>query len=168
MPDADDLVVTPDTQDNYVGAKVNLSFGVMMRSGSVKQQDRDSKGELFGTRNSNPILDTLSYKVEFPDGDVDEFIANMIAENMFSQCDDAVNQYHLMSGIVNHKSNYKAVSKSDRYVVIRVQQFPRNTTFGWKLCVEWIDSSTSWERLSDIKEAYPVLVAEYATTQELI
>ena len=26
VPDADDLVVTPDTQDNYVGAKVNLSF----------------------------------------------------------------------------------------------------------------------------------------------
>ena len=27
MPDADDLVVTPDTQDNYVGDEVNLSFG---------------------------------------------------------------------------------------------------------------------------------------------
>ena len=26
VPDADDLVVTPDTQENYVGAKVNLSF----------------------------------------------------------------------------------------------------------------------------------------------
>ena len=36
VPDDDDLVVTPDTQDNYVGAKVNLSFGGAMRSGSVK------------------------------------------------------------------------------------------------------------------------------------
>ena len=27
VPDADDLVVTPDTQDNYVGDEVNLSFG---------------------------------------------------------------------------------------------------------------------------------------------
>ena len=130
MPDADDLVVTPDTQDNYVGARVNLSFGGAMRSGSVKRRVRDAKGELFGTRNSNPILDTRSYKVEFPDGDVAEFTANVIAENMFSQCDDSGNQYRLMSGIVYHKSNNKAVSKSDQYVVIRGRQLPRNTTVG--------------------------------------
>ena len=37
VPDADDLVFTPDTQDNYVGAEVNLSFGGTMRSGSVKR-----------------------------------------------------------------------------------------------------------------------------------
>ena len=92
-----------------------------MRSGYVKRRARDAEGELFGTRNSNPILDTRSYEVEFPDGDVAEFTANTIAENMFSQCNDAGNQYPLMSGIVDHKSNDKAVSKSDRYVVIRGQ-----------------------------------------------
>ena len=27
VPDTDDLVVTPDTQDNYVGAKLNISLG---------------------------------------------------------------------------------------------------------------------------------------------
>ena len=70
VPDANDLVVTPNTQENYVGAKVNPSFGGTMRSGSVKQRARDSGGELFGTRKSNPIRDTRSYKVEFPDGDV--------------------------------------------------------------------------------------------------
>ena len=37
-----------------------------------------------------------------------------------------------------------------------------------ELCIEWRDWSTSWEQLSDIKEAYPVLVAKYSTTQELI
>ena len=139
-----------------------------MSSGSVKQQARDAKGELFGTRNSNPILDTRSYEVEFPDGDVSEFTANVIAENMFLQCDDAGNQYRLMSRIVDHKSNDKAVSKSDQYVVIRVRQLPRKTTVEWKMCIEWRDGSTSWERLSDMKETYPVLVAEYATAQEII
>ena len=87
---------------------------------------------------------------------------------MFLQCDDAGNQYRLMSGIVDHKSNEKAVSKSDQYVVIRGRKFPRKTTVGWKLCVEWRESSTSWERLSDMKKAYPVMVSEYATTQEII
>ena len=40
VPNADDLVVTPDTQDNYVRAEVNLSFGGTMRSGSVKVRAR--------------------------------------------------------------------------------------------------------------------------------
>ena len=33
---------------------------------------------------------------------------------------------------------------------------------GWQLCIEWKDRSTSWETLSDMKESYPVEVAEYA------
>ena len=37
----------------------------------------------------------------------------MIVENLFSQFDDAGNQYRRMSGIVDHKSNDKAFSKSD-------------------------------------------------------
>ena len=73
-----------------------------------------------------------------------------------------------MSGIVDHKSNEKSVAKSDQYVFIRGRQFPRKNTVGWKLCVEWRDGSTSWGIFSDMKEAYPVLVAEYATTQEII
>ena len=128
-------MVTPDIQDNYVGAKVNLSFGGTMRSGSIKRRARDAEGELFGTRNSNPILDTRLYEEEFPDVDFAEFTANVFAENMLSQCDGDGNQYRLMSGIVDHKSNDKAVSKSYRYVVIRGRQFPRKTTVGWKLCI---------------------------------
>ena len=36
VTDADNLVVTPGTQDNYVGDKVKLLFGGTMHSGSVK------------------------------------------------------------------------------------------------------------------------------------
>ena len=33
---------------------------------------------------------------------------------------------------------------------------------GWQLCIEWKDKPTSWERLSDMKESYPIEVPEYA------
>ena len=36
VPNSDDLVVTSDTQDNNVGAEVNLSFRGTMRSGYLK------------------------------------------------------------------------------------------------------------------------------------
>ena len=39
----------------------------------------------------------------------------------------------------------------------------KHTTKGWMLCVQWKDKSVSWEKLSDMKESYPVEVAEYAT-----
>ena len=35
------------------------------------------------------------------------------------------------------------------------------------LCVQWKDRSTSWERLADLKESYPVEVAEFAVSRGL-
>jgi len=37
----------------------------------------------------------------------------------------------------------------------------------WKLCVKWKDNSTSWETLADLKESYPIQVAEYAVAQSI-
>ena len=36
---------------------------------------------------------------------------------------------------------------------------------GWQICCEWKDGSTSWEKLSDLKESHPVQTAEYAVAQ---
>ena len=41
------------------------------------------------------------------------------------------------------------------------EQF-RRTTMGWQMCVQWKDDSTPWEKLSDIKECYPVQASEYS------
>ena len=73
--------------DNYIGAEVLLPIGDKMVSGSVRRRKRDREGSVFGKANINPILDTRVYEVEFPDGSMSEFSANVIAENMWSQCD---------------------------------------------------------------------------------
>ena len=38
----------------------------------------------------------------------------------------------------------------------------RKTTKGWEPCIEWKDGSTSWEKLSNLKESNPVEVVDYA------
>jgi len=43
----------------------------------------------------------------------------------------------------------------------------RQTTKGWKLCVRWKDHSTSWEPLKDLKQSFPIQVAEFAVKQGL-
>jgi hypothetical protein len=41
------------------------------------------------------------------------------------------------------------------------------TTKGWEICVSWKDSSTSWHSFQDIKNSYPVQLAEYAIHNNL-
>ena len=35
------------------------------------------------------------------------------------------------------------------------------------MCCQWKDGSTSWEKLSDLKESHPVLTAEYAAMTDI-
>ena len=41
--------------------------------------------QLIGTRTSNPILDSCSFKVAFADGATEEYTTNLIAKNMYLQ-----------------------------------------------------------------------------------
>src|SRR5687767_14722708 len=84
---------------------------------------------------------------------------------MYAQCDVNGVQQLLMKAIVGHKRDKTAVDHADRFVTVNGRQHHSKTTRGWKMCVEWKDGSTSWERLSDSKESYPIKVAEYALAQ---
>jgi hypothetical protein len=54
-----------------------------------------------GLANANSMLDTRTYEIEFPGVRSDEYTANVIAENMYSQCYIEGRQYNLMEGIVD-------------------------------------------------------------------
>ena len=161
VPDADD--VTPDTYDQYVGAEVLLPIGDRLQTGKVTSWKRNADGTPVGKAHTKSACDTRSYIVEFPDGQVNEYTANTIAENMYSQCDAEGNQYLLLEAIVDHRKDGHAVEKADMYIKAGSNRQLRKTTKGWFLCVEWKDGTTSWEKLADLKESNPVEVAEYAT-----
>ena len=163
VPDIDD--VTPEEGDTYLNAEVNLPRGEASMTGIVRRRKRDADGQLRGVANENPILDTRTYEVEFPDGHVAEYAANVIAENMWSQCDLEGRQHLLMEAIVDYKTDGHAVAYADRYVTHRGRKHLKKTTKGWHLCIKWRDGTTSWERLSEVKESNPVEVAEFAVAQ---
>ena len=165
IPDIDDA--DPDTYDQYVNAEVLLPIGDREMTGKVIGRKRDRDGTVRGKANANPILDTRTYEVEFPDGQVAEYTANVIAENMFAQCDMEGNQFLLMKAIVGYRKDGHAVEMADRYVQHGNNKHLRKTTKGWHLCVEWKDGTTTEERLADLKESYPIEVAEYAVAQKI-
>jgi hypothetical protein len=89
MPDIDDIKKESDvdTCDQYVGAHVRVPAGNEIKSGKVIRRKHELDGTVRGRENTNPMLDTRNYEIQFPDGRSDEYTANVIAENMFAQCD---------------------------------------------------------------------------------
>jgi hypothetical protein len=101
--------------------------------------------------------------VELPDGHIEEFSANRIAECIYSQIDDEGRQYILLQDIIDHQTTNDKLPKEERYQVsINGNIHHRRTTKGWQSCTLWKDGSTSWESLRNMKEALPVQVVEYS------
>ena len=79
---------------------------------------QDTDGNVVIRANSNPILDTCTYNVEFEDGDVTKFTANVMTENMYSQCDAEGNQYILLDKILYYCKDGHALTAQDQKIVV--------------------------------------------------
>ena len=89
-----------------------------------------SDGTITGTYDTNPYLNSMIYEVEFPDGQIREYAANVIAENMLTQVDSDGFSTTMLEAIIDYcKDEATAVPKADMYVVTsQGQNKLRNTT----------------------------------------
>jgi hypothetical protein len=158
-----------DEFDSYIGAQVVLpsTNGESIVLTKVIGRKRDVNGKGIGIGNSNPILDTRVYQVEYPDGAVSEYSANIIAENILSQVDSDGYNYCFLSEILGHRFTDEAIPKERGKISTKSGMKPIITTKGWQLYVRWKDQSTSWVELRDLKESNPVELAEYAVAHHL-
>jgi hypothetical protein len=116
-PERDEVDVS--TYDPYIGAEVLLPHQGRQLTAKVKNRKQNAMGDLIGHSNANPILDTRLYEVEFPDGSEATYSANVIAENMLSQCDSEGRQYLLVRHVVDHKKDDDvALKPEDAYVTV--------------------------------------------------
>jgi hypothetical protein len=140
-----------------------------IETGTVTRRLRDADGKPLGRRNPNPLLDTREYEVEFPDGTMDTYSANIIAENLYSQVDTEGKQYQVISEIIDHRTNGHAVSIDDAFITDKYgNQHRRKTTMGWEMLIRWKGNTTSWVKLSDVKDSHPIEVAEYAVANKIV
>jgi hypothetical protein len=135
-----------------------------MSIGKVTNRAIGPGGTVAGTFDENPQLNSMIYEVEFPEGKLKEYAANMIVENMLSQVDSDGDSLTMLNAIIDYqKDKVVAVPKSDKYVVTRRgQKTPRKTSVEWSLLVKWADESESWIHLKDMKELHPCKTAEFA------
>jgi hypothetical protein len=158
---------TPEAYDALIAAELMLPKGDILTSAKVVARKRDADGNPIGIANQNPILDTLIYEVQFPDGHTESYAANIIVENMYAQVDHEGNQFLLLDEIIDHRSDEHAVQIDAKYVDTPSGQRLKKTTDGWYLKVQWKEGTTSWETLRDLKESNPIEVAEYAVGHNL-
>ena len=87
---------------------------------------------------------------------------------MYTQCTPDGQQFIVLQSLCDHKKEDTAVAKEDAYITVNGRTSRKKITKGWSLCVEWKDRTTSWEKLSQLKESNPVEVAEYAVAMDLV
>jgi len=155
--------------DKLINAEVQLQIDDKLQPGRVKQRSLGPDGVVVGKYHEDPILNSIVYDVEFPDGQVREYAANTIAENMWDQVDDEGFSKTMMKSIVSYRKDPKlAVPKDQQYVSTRRgHKRKRITTVGWELLVKWQDGTQSWIPLKDLKESHPVEVAEFARARSI-
>jgi hypothetical protein len=101
---------TPEAGDEYFGAQVMLPHGDQIISGQARRKKRDRLGNPQGVRKANPILDIRVYDVVFPNGEMTEYGANVIAKNMWAQCDLDGKQQALMDSIIDYSQSMTCLS----------------------------------------------------------
>jgi hypothetical protein len=170
IPEADEEF-TPDVYDDtYLNMELALPRpdGEGPEFARVTKRLRDKDGKPIGVANQNPILDTRVYEVEYLDGHKASLTANAIAQNLFAQVDEEGNRHVIIDEIIDHRKDSSAVALEDAFVTTSSgTKRRRHTTKGWELLVRFKDGSTCWVALKDMKEEYPVQVAEYAVTAKI-
>ena len=130
--------------------------------GVVAKRAWGHDGRPIRQMNENPQLSTAEYEVEWEDGSINQYVANVVAENIIAQCDSEGKRHSLLSDIIEHHTNkFAALAKTAGTAK------GSKTTWGWDLLVKWKDGSTSWVPLKDLKESNPIELAKYAMANHL-
>jgi len=157
--------------DMMVGIEVLLPHGEEGNSMcKVLRKSVDKDGQTTGIYDENPALNTMLYDVQFDDGTIERYGANLIAQNVLEQVVDGEGHYsERVEAIVDHRRQGNAVSKGNMYVQTRDgQKKLRQSTAGWDFKVKFTSGREQWMQLKDLKEINPVEVAEYVAARGLV
>ena len=105
--------------DRMTNAEVALKLNDSLHLGKVKKRIVWPEGKVKGSYNDNPALNTISYDVEFHDGQVRQHAANIIAENMLSRADEEGFSKTIIKSIVDFDKDDSAASMKDKWVYSR-------------------------------------------------
>ena len=155
--------------DDLIGTKVSLPGrdGILLLA-TVKRRKLDHKGQPIGSFNKNPIIDCRIYKLEFSDGRVEEYLVNVIIENMLDQVVSNDWDASMFDEVISVRKGHDVINRSNgAFVKVNGLQRPVITTKGWSVEVRWKDGSMFWLPISLVKSSNPVDLAKYIESNNL-
>lgn len=161
----------PPETDLYINMEIGLkrdAEGEVHRA-VVKRRAVDNEGVPIGVASNNPITDTRQYEVEFLNGEKEILAANILAENILAQVDEEGHRHLLIEEIQMHRTDASAIPKEQgTYRTSSGTIRKKLTTRGWQFYVLWKDGSGDWIELKDLKESYPIELANYGKAHGLL
>jgi len=161
QPEQDDI--EPDIYDELLLAEPVLQQDGVYARAKIIGRKRDANGNLIGSYNPNPLLNTRIYLTSFPNGHVAKFSANLISESIYNNISEDGTDELFFNAIIGHEqtpiSTEQQVNESDTSIHF--------TTKGWKICIAWKDGTSSWHPLSEVKSSYPLEPSQYAHENNL-
>ena len=111
--------------------EVILPQGDDVRLAKVIRSNVYFNGKVLGDYNDIPMLNTILYNIQFPDGAINPYSTNLIVENILTQVGANGNYNKLLEGILDHSKDKQAVYNKYQWIVNnRGRQSMRQTTVG--------------------------------------
>ena len=169
----DDLTKSNDHEYGVEDSYLNMELGIRRNDeglyhARVKRRAVDQDGKPIGRPSNNPLLDSRQYEVEYSDGTNEILTANIIAENLLAQVDDQGHRHLMMDEIEDYRKKPDAIPIEEGTVTTPSGlRKKKKTTRGWEFYVRWKGGSGDWVAMKDLKESYPVQLADYAIANDL-
>lgn len=107
----------------------------------------------------------MVYYVNFLDGVIKEYAANIIAGNMYTQVDPQGYSHTILDCILDFKKDDTTLSKDDMYINTKSSRHcTTQSTSRWKFLIQYKDVSEQWLPLKFLKKTNPLEMTEFATT----
>jgi hypothetical protein len=130
MSDVDDV----ETYDKYLNAEFVINRGDERIRVRVNKRARTDNCNVIGQAHKNPMFDTREYECILDNRTIKRYSANIIAENLYSQCDDKGHSFVLLAEIIDHKKDASAISIADGFTTSQNgNRVPKKMTRGWQL-----------------------------------
>jgi hypothetical protein len=160
----------PVPDDTYVNMEIGLPRGDddSLMHAIAKRRKVDDDGKPVGIKSRNPLTDTRAHEIEFIDRTTEIITANIITENLLAQVDEEGHIQLMLDDIIDYRQLPDAMRTEDAFTTTpNGLQGHKKTTRGWEMCVLWKDGSTNWVALKDLKESYPIKLADFTKLHQI-
>ena len=133
-----------------------------MTNGKVIGRTIGDDGLIHGQYNEDSSKDTIMYDIEFDDGAIKKYLANIITMNIMDQLSDNSHEPMSVKHIIDIKRENNALKKDQQIVNTPIGEKKNlQTTTGWNFLVQFNDGSKSQIPLQSIKRSNPIQTADF-------